>query len=121
MQGMKNPFSEELSKSSDYLAPATVRGRLYDVRGEYPCAVSSSDPADLIHGEIYRLNNPEKLFKTLDSYEDCYPEDPLLSLYIRTITMANTKDNKEHAVWIYLWNKTLDGLTHITSGDYRSC
>jgi gamma-glutamylcyclotransferase (GGCT)/AIG2-like uncharacterized protein YtfP len=121
MQGMGNPFSEQLSTASDFLCPATVQGRLYDVRGEYPCAVASLDPKELIYGELYRLNDPTTLFQTLDPYEDCYPEDAHRSLYIRRVTSVATREEQNLNAWIYFWNSLLDELIRIPSGNYRSC
>lgn len=119
MRGMGNPFSEQLSTASDFLCPATVQGRLYDVRGEYPCAVASLDPKELIYGELYRLNDPATLFQALDPYEDCYPEDGSRSLFIRMITPVTTRSNDKVNAWIYFWNSSLNGLPRIANGDYR--
>lgn len=121
MQGMGNPFSEQLSRTSEFLCPATVQGRLYDVRGEYPCAVVSSDPRELIHGELYRFNDPTTLFQALDPYEDCFPEDANRSLFVRTIASVTTQSKEELSAWIYFWNSPLDGLSRIPSGNYRLC
>jgi len=120
MKGMSNPFSGQLSRASEFLCSAKVTGRLYDVRGEYPCAVASSDPNELIHGELYRLNDPTALFQTLDPYEDCYPEDAHRSLYIRRVTSVTTHEGENLNAWIYFWNSSLDGLIRIPSGNYRS-
>ena len=120
MQGMGNSFSDELTEGSEYLGSATVPGRLYDVKGEYPCAVTSSHSPGLILGEIYRLKNPVSLFQSLDLYEDCYPEDASRSLFIRTLTRITASNKQTHTAWIYLWNRPLDGLSLIENGDYRS-
>ena len=120
MRGMDNPFSNQLSMASQFLGSATAPGCLYDYQGEYPCAVSSSHPGEMIHGELYRLIDPESLFQELDPYEDCHPEDEKRSLFTRRIVDITTHEQNQVKAWMYFWNKPLDGLTLIENGNYRS-
>ena len=98
MRGMDNPFSTQLSKASEFLGSATAPGCLYDYQSEYPCAVTSLRPCDVIHGELYHLIDPEPLFLELDPYEDCYPEDEKRSLFTRRIVEITTHEQVE-AIW----------------------
>ena len=120
MRGMDNPFSTQLSKASEFLGSATAPGCLYDYQSEYPCAVTSLRPCDVIHGELYHLIDPEPLFLELDPYEDCYPEDEKRSLFTRRIVEITTHEQNQVKAWMYFWNRPLDGLTLIENGNFRS-
>lgn len=120
MKGMGNAFADQLSSTSEFLGSATAIGRLYDYQNEYPCAVENSVTRNMIQGELYRLTAPESLLPSLDAYEDCYPDNPKRSLFIRKITPVRTHLGTQSTAWMYFWNRPTDALTLIPTGDYRS-
>lgn len=61
-----------LARVADFVGTATFRGRLYKVR-HYAGAAPSDDPKDRVHGEVYRLRDPQKILAVLDEYEGCEP------------------------------------------------
>ena len=68
MRGFDHPMAQLLSRSADYLGPATCRGRLYLIR-HYPGLVLSEEPADIVFGELYRLRDRDALLGEFDMYE----------------------------------------------------
>ena len=54
MRGFDHPMAQLLSRSADYLGPATCRGRLYLIK-HYPGLLLSDEPSDIVFGEVYRL------------------------------------------------------------------
>jgi gamma-glutamylcyclotransferase (GGCT)/AIG2-like uncharacterized protein YtfP len=57
-----------LSERGQFIGPACVRGRLYDF-GRYPGARPAEQPAELILGEIFYLEEPGEVLAALDEYE----------------------------------------------------
>ena len=49
------PMHAWLMRGVRRVAPASIRGRLYDA-GRYPAAVASDDAADRITGELYAID-----------------------------------------------------------------
>jgi gamma-glutamylcyclotransferase (GGCT)/AIG2-like uncharacterized protein YtfP len=103
-QGSNNKFARLLAERAHFVGPARVQGRLYDF-GRYPGA----RPEDgSITGEIFRLDEPDKLLATLDDYEG--PE------YERSIAPAITDDGTVDC-WIYWYVGSVRGEI-IASGDW---
>lgn len=102
------PMQPVLAAAARLVGPASWRGRLYRV-AEFPGAVPS-DEDEFVVGELYELASDE-LLAALDAYEEV-PDD-----YLRvrsTVTCAG----REFTAWVYVWNRSTDGLTHIASGDF---
>ncbi len=120
---IRNEISQDsifqlLTQNSDFLGDATFRGQLFDIGG-YPGVIESSNPADIVLGEIYAIH-PEKagfVFKKLDYYEKCGPNFPQPAEYIRKQCAANCQGQSLFA-WIYLYNYSASGLLRIKNGDY---
>ena len=100
------------------IGPGEFQGRLYDL-GRYPGVVASDDPADIVHGEVYRLHDPAATLARLDQYEGCddtapapteyrarrrrHPACPAAAASRRTFTFISVRST---------------GLRRIESGDY---
>jgi gamma-glutamylcyclotransferase (GGCT)/AIG2-like uncharacterized protein YtfP len=64
--GFDNPYARLLREQSEFLGPAIVMGsicKMGDYLGYRP------EPKGEVHGELYRLKNPEETFRILDEYE----------------------------------------------------
>src|SRR5690349_24465197 len=70
MRGFDHPMARLLSANADFIGEARCRGRLYLVK-RYPGLVLSDDPADIVHGELYRLRAREAMLREFDMYEAC--------------------------------------------------
>src|SRR5229473_688743 len=61
-----NPYARLLRSQAELVGPATVPGPIFRV-GHYPAY--KAEPAGEVHGELYRLTDPETTLKALDEYE----------------------------------------------------
>lgn len=118
LRDVSHPKSDILEKYARNQGRRIFRGRLYDV-GSYPAAIASNNKNDKIFGDLYELLRPQAALKKLDAYEGYFPENNTASFYIRTKETVYHTDGK-HGIksWIYLYNKSIEGLRPISSGDY---
>ena len=82
MRGFDHPMAQLLSRSADYLGPATCRGRLYLIK-HYPGLVLSDAAGDIVFGELYRLRDRDALLGEFDMYEACGEGFPEPTEYVR--------------------------------------
>lgn len=97
-----------------FVGKATYQGVLYNL-GMYPAAVASGNPGDRVHGEVYRLPEPEPVLRYLDAYEGCNRAAPY---YVRQKALVRLEDGKDIQAWIYLYNRDITGYEIIATGDY---
>lgn len=117
MRGFDHPMAQLLSRSADYLGTATCRGRLYLIK-HYPGLVLSNDPADIVHGELYRLRDRDALLGELDIYEACGEGFPEPTEYLRRMLPLMLVDGTIGEAWTYVYNWPVTGLPHIASGKF---
>jgi gamma-glutamylcyclotransferase (GGCT)/AIG2-like uncharacterized protein YtfP len=93
-----------------------VRGKLYRV-SYYPALVIGDTHSYTVKGEIYRLSNSQQL-TTLDAYEECsYPALPGQE-YQRCLIQAEVSNGELFNTWVYAYQRRLDNLPLIESGDF---
>jgi gamma-glutamylcyclotransferase (GGCT)/AIG2-like uncharacterized protein YtfP len=117
MSGFKSPAYEYMSCYFNLVAPAKIRGKLYDM-GEYPAAIPVNEDA-FIKGELYRIKNePEFSYAIgqLDDYEGTKPEPGEPQLYRREIADVMYNDTIIRA-WVYWYNGDVTGKPIVASGD----
>lgn len=100
-------------QGAEPMGTAQVRGYLYDI-GSYP---GLTDGDGLVKGEIYRVT-PEHL-QRLDVVEDVVSGDRSASLYCREPIEVVSGPFALQFVWVYRFNRTVNGLRRIPEGDYR--
>lgn len=100
-----------LHRNLRYLGPCLVRGTLYDL-GPYPGFVA--DGRQPIHGDLFEVGDPA-LLRRLDEFEDCRPEDPSASLYLRRPIALYRPAGK---AWIYVYNRSPGAAPVVASGDW---
>lgn len=89
-----------------YVKETTVQGlTLYAVSPHFPGAVFA--PGE-VRGEIHEVTSQQ--LEALDSYEG------VPGLYLRE--MVKTVDGEE--VWVYVWNRSIEGCEHIGSVWHRT-
>jgi gamma-glutamylcyclotransferase (GGCT)/AIG2-like uncharacterized protein YtfP len=93
-----NEYARLLRSQAELIGPATVPGSIYRV-SHYPAY--RPEPRGEVHGELYRLTDPETTLKALDEYEG---ED-----FERVVI----KD-----AWIYQYKKEPPKYSRISSGDF---
>jgi gamma-glutamylcyclotransferase (GGCT)/AIG2-like uncharacterized protein YtfP len=70
----------------------------------------------MVIGELWRTTSTDALH-VLDAWEVYDPADELGSEYVRR--QVRLLDPEVDA-WVYVWNRSPDGLPRITDGDWRS-
>lgn len=87
--------------------------------GHYPVVVASENADDKIYGEVYRLHNLKQVFDRLDSYEGFKQTNTEASLFLREKKEIVLSDQEKIIrAWIYLFNRPVNNLLRISSGDY---
>lgn len=108
-----------LQANCDFVDKAHIPGRLFCL-GDYPCAIFDYfGPDDLIHGEVYRLRQPNLTLHVLDDYEECLPQHPQPHEYRRLLKSITLNQGEMIEAWLYAYNRSIDGLTRINCGDYQ--
>lgn len=94
-----NRYAALLRANSELVGRAVVPGSIFKV-AHYPGY--RPEPRGEVHGEVYRLRDPDAMFRILDDYEG--PE------YERTLV--------EGTGWIYQYRLQPDESLRIASGDF---
>lgn len=122
-----HPLGDLLRAHAEPAGTGSIRARLYvindpDEPGEnfYPGALPSPDAADHVHGEVYRITDPDTLFPALDRFEACSPEHPEPHEFaLRSVEVTQSDGEKMRAsTYLYTWDVT--GYERITSGRYTT-
>ena len=117
MRGFDHPMAKLLSGNADFLGAAQCRGRLHLVK-HYPGLVTSDNPADIVHGELFRLRVPEAMLREFDMYEACGEGFPPPTEYIREMLPVTLADGSVSEAWTYLYNWPVTELPLIASGKF---
>jgi gamma-glutamylcyclotransferase (GGCT)/AIG2-like uncharacterized protein YtfP len=117
--GADHPMAAVLAEASTHLGPACFQGRLYRVSW-YPCVVPSDSPADRVLGDVFSLHptSADDLLRRLDLYEGAQPRPDGPALYRRERRPVVLDSGRSLDVWIYLFNRPVDRLERIPSGDF---
>jgi gamma-glutamylcyclotransferase (GGCT)/AIG2-like uncharacterized protein YtfP len=98
-----NRYAVELRAAADLVGCATVTGSIFRV-GRYPGY--RAEPAGQVHGEVWRLRDPERTLGMLDEYEG--------SRYRRVLTSTSIPGVE---AWIYAYAEEVEAGRRIESGD----
>lgn len=60
----------------------------------------------------------EALLAALDEYEGVDAAHPARSLFVRRVTETEREDGMRVAAWVYVYNRPVEGLTRVVSGDW---
>jgi gamma-glutamylcyclotransferase (GGCT)/AIG2-like uncharacterized protein YtfP len=99
-----NQYAIQLREAADLLGRATVAGSIFRV-GRYPGY--RQEPAGQVHGEVWRLREPEATLALLDDYEGAR---------YRRIVLPTSISNMQ--AWIYAWTAEPEPGQRIESGDF---
>ena len=99
-----------LEPGAEWVGPARLRGRLYDL-GAFP-GLADGRSGDWVQGELYRLAgaDPAALLDALDRYEG--------HAFRRVAREAVRADGTCVAAWVYRFAGSVRGRRRIASGDY---
>ena len=117
MRDFDHPMARMLSRNADFIGAAHCRGRLYLVK-HYPGMTLSDDAADIVHGEVYRLHQPEALLREFDMYEACGEGLAQPTEYIRQMLAVTRADGTAEQAWTYVYNWPVAHLPLIASGRF---
>jgi gamma-glutamylcyclotransferase (GGCT)/AIG2-like uncharacterized protein YtfP len=117
MRGYVHPMAKLLSGNADFLGEVSCRGRLYMVK-HYPGLVLSDDANEIVHGELYRLREPEALLREFDMYEACGEGFPEPTQYVRQMLPVALADGSPDEAWTYIYNWPVAKLKLIESGRF---
>ena len=117
MRGFNHPMAKLLAGNADYLGDAHCRGRLYLVK-HYPGLVLSDDPADIVHGELFRLRDRDAMLGEFDMYEACGEGFKPPTEYIRQMLPLTLADGSASEAWTYIYNWPVTKLPRIASGKF---
>jgi gamma-glutamylcyclotransferase (GGCT)/AIG2-like uncharacterized protein YtfP len=123
MSRFHNVHAIALRQSATLVKAATYQGRMYRVRGPrgalvYPVVVASDDPTDIVHGELYCLNDRGVLDR-LDAYEGCGPESRQPHEYRREIAEVILEDGAKAKAMLYVFQRSVATLPRITDGVFN--
>ncbi|MET0906635.1 MAG: gamma-glutamylcyclotransferase family protein [Tardiphaga sp.] len=117
MRGFDHPMSKLLVSGADFVGDAACRGRLYMV-AHYPGLLLSTDEDDIVHGELFRMHEPDAMLAVLDDYEGIGPEHEQPALYLREMLAVTLGDGSVSAAWTYIYNRPVVDATRIVSGRF---
>jgi gamma-glutamylcyclotransferase (GGCT)/AIG2-like uncharacterized protein YtfP len=109
-------MSRRLAGEAELLCEATFTGRLYRVAW-YPGLVDGED-GDVVHGELHRLNDPERAFVRLDEFEGVTRGTSSVTeqdAYARVERTVQT-DTGATVAWVYLFRGDVTGLHRVAPG-----
>jgi gamma-glutamylcyclotransferase (GGCT)/AIG2-like uncharacterized protein YtfP len=115
--GNKNATRKLLARSADFVDYATYQGKLFLI-DDYPGAIASEHPSDMVQGEVYKLYRPDVLLPLLDRYEECGAEFIQPTEYRRKLQPVQLRTGEILSVWAYLYNKPTNPLQEIPTGDF---
>ena len=113
-----HPQRGKLDVAGEWLGPAEINGRLYDL-GRYPILVVGTARHETVHGEIYRLHTPALTFQWLDPYEGIPPGKSRGPEYERVIHKVRLADGNEIDAWVYAHHGPIGIARHDPKGRWR--
>ena len=101
-----------------FIGTASLPGKLYRV-DTYPGYISRlACNGFVVTGEVYRLNQPVRLLKNLDEYEECARHFPQPHEYKRLTKSVTLSNGRRLTCWVYVYNRQTAGLKEILDGDF---
>lgn len=106
----KGQGNHSLLSTAEYLRDESLPGfDMYNV-GWFPAVVRGTG---VIIGEVYEIDEDTlEALHALEGYDEDYPEE---SLYIPELEFT-----EYDALVLYIWNRDMEGLTLIESGDWTN-
>lgn len=116
-QGFPGAMARWLQRKGRYLGTGWCRGQLFD-RGAYPVMAAPKRGEEIVHGDLYLLENAEAILARLDRYEGCSRSARPPGEYYRTRLAVTLDGGSVLQAWAYIYRYPTRGLRRITDGDY---
>ncbi|SMX38928.1 gamma-glutamylcyclotransferase family protein [Maliponia aquimaris] len=116
------PMGRRLRAESDFVGYGWIRACLYHIEdpespgSTYPGAVPSGYDKDRVHGELYRLHDPQSLFEVFDVYEACDPKRPEPHEFQRRRVPVTLDGGAVIPALCYFYSWDLSRATRVPSG-----
>ena len=117
---IKNHYAGQLRSLASSVGLAYLQGLLFLIE-DYPGVIDSSQSSHQVVGEVYALplgTQCEELLSFLDHYEECGPDHPAPTEYVRVERLVKLLSGEILTAYVYLYNDSTDQLKLIESGDY---
>ena len=85
----------QVSKDMEYIGKAKVEASLYDL-GKYPGAIREKSNKNEVVGDVFLINNSDRIFRILDKYEG--------DKFSRKKNLVRLKSGKSVNAWVYWYN-----------------
>jgi gamma-glutamylcyclotransferase (GGCT)/AIG2-like uncharacterized protein YtfP len=95
-----------------------VKGRMLDLT-DYPGAVRESDGEDKIVGQLWEIESRPGILRTLDRYEEFYPDKPGRSRFTRRRAAVHLPRRMVRA-WVYFLVRPPRAKKIVRGGDWRT-
>ena len=119
MSGIENPINFQMAEFGEFIGLGVIPAKLYLV-DYYPGAILDTNGLDNVTGEIYRLLNPKKALKILDSYEEYSYRERAHSEFVRKkVEVKQLANNEKIIAWTYIFNQPTTALVALQSGSFR--
>ena len=99
-----NPTARYLRSQARWIGSGRMPGRVYSL-GDYPGAELNESLGQYVKGDVFELDDPDAVFRVLDSYEGIGPEFPEPHEYLRCLCPVYLHGEKL-LCWVYLHNSS---------------
>jgi gamma-glutamylcyclotransferase (GGCT)/AIG2-like uncharacterized protein YtfP len=107
-KGYDLKLKSQVAGELEYIGQAKMEGSLYDI-GRYPGAVKEKSSQEIV-GDVFFVNNPDKVFKILDKYEG--------NEFNRERNKVHLRSGKSVNAWVYWYNQKPEARKRIFYKDY---
>ena len=108
-------LKRKIKQNLKYMGKGKIEARLFDL-GEYPGAVKTKKGDEVI-GDIFQINDPDKVLKILDRYEGFNKNKIENSEFVRSKNQVKI-NGKSIDAWVYWYNLQPDKKSRIKNKDY---
>jgi len=101
-KGYDLKLKDRVRDQLQYVGQAKVGATLYDL-GRYPGAVRSKKGSEVV-GEVFLINDPERVLRVLDKYEGIEAGRPDAAEFIRKRSRVRLRSGQLVTAWVYWYN-----------------
>ena len=110
-----HPNGQRLAREARLVGAATTPGRLYAISW-YPGLLAPAEPGDVVHGEVWRLDDPASSLVWLDVYEGIDPSSTGDDDYERALETCVLASGEALQAWLYRYRRPVQEATRVRSG-----
>ena len=110
-------WSRYLKSASRFVGMGRTHGALFQLEG-YPGMTLCTDDDTWVGGEVYLLNDPSSMLRSLDAYEGCGAGNLLPREFERQVVTVFMDSGQAVEAWAYVYTLEAKGKARIASGDY---